>query len=189
MDVYNQFVLPTTSLLSVYCNFTGENDDNLVISKGNLLQIFRIVDVNSSDDPEITVNASGKSSGAAAAAENLQNGGAAITDVITTEDAAIAEKLDMPEYNIEKEPIYKLFLISEYTLNGKILDIHKFRPNVVPDDGSSERKTESKVDYLLVSTETAKISVVKWNPSDHLMSVVSLHYYESVLDSLLMEKL
>lgn len=136
MDVYNQFVNPSTSLFSIHCNFTGKDDDNLVVSKGNLIQIFLIKKINNSNMTE----------------------------------------LEEQEAQLDEE--YKLILISEYALNGKILDIHKFRSN-----------EDENIDYLLVSTEPAKISIVKWNSSDHLISVVSLHYYETVLDSLLMEKL
>lgn len=140
MDVYNQFVYPSTSLFSVYCNFVAKDQDNLIISKGNLLQIFNIVPTENNGSNF-----------------NEENGS-------SVEDSF--------------KPPYKLVLVSEYALNGKILDIHKFRSN-----------EDEDVDYLLVSTELAKISIVKWNPSDHLVSVVSLHYYETVLNSLLMEKL
>lgn len=140
MDVYNQFVYPSTSLFSIHCNFISKDQNNLVVSKGTLLQIFNVL-------------------------------------CIEKEDANVNEEnVSLPEEVFK--PAYKLELVSEYALNGKILDIHKFRSNENED-----------VDYLLVSTETAKISVVKWNPSDFLVSVVSLHYYETVLDSLLMEKL
>lgn len=136
MEVYNQFVHPSTSIFSTYCNFTGKNDDNLIVSKGNLLQVFKVVQVSKRGATEIE------------------------------------------EYEAQIDESFKLILISEYALNGKILDIHKFR-SIEDDD----------IDYLLVSTELAKISIVKWNPSDYLISVISLHYYETVLDSLLMEKL
>jgi cleavage and polyadenylation specificity factor subunit 1 len=141
MEVYNQFVNPTTSLSGLYCHFTKSNDDNLIVSKGNLLQVFKLVDVSID---------------------------------LTKQDF---ETIELEEYKNEKNTNYKLILISEYSLNGKILDIHKFRPD------------NENIDFLLVSTETAKISIVKWNPSDHLISVISLHYYEIVLESMLMEKL
>lgn len=138
MEVYNQFLHPSTSFFSVHCNFTGKDHDNLVVSKGNLLQIFIIKQFNIG---EISV------------ADND---------------------------NFIETPSYKLVLVSEYALNGKILDIHKFRTQ---EDG------EESIDYLMISTETAKISIVKWNPSDNLISVVSLHYYETVLESVLMERI
>lgn len=141
MEVYNQFFNPSTSLLALYCNFTGKNDENLIVSKGNLLQVFKIVDAS--------INSSNQ----------------------------YLETIELEEYKSELNTNYKLLLISEYPLNGKILDIHKIRPD------------NENIDYLLISTETAKISIVKWNPLDHLISVVSLHYYETVLASLLVEKL
>lgn len=141
MDVYNQFVNPTTSLLSLYCNFVSKDEDNLIVSKGNLIQVFKIVDVSSKFD--------------------------SIKD----------EKIDLSGYHAISEENYKLILVTEYTLNGIILDMHRFRT------------TGENVDYLLISTEPAKISLVKWNPADFTVSVVSLHYYETVLNSLLMEKL
>lgn len=141
MDVYNQFVYPTTSLFSIYCNFTDKKDDNLVVSKGNLLQVFKLVNITA------------------------------------RESSHVYDEIAIEDYNLDQNQQYKLILVSEYPLNGKILDIHRFRP------------VGEEVDYLIVSTETAKISIVKWNPSDYLVSVVSLHYYETVLNSLLMEKL
>lgn len=139
MEVYNQFVLPTASKLAVCCNFTKSDDLNIIVSKGNLLQVFKLLDINTRNK---------------------------VTD---------AEIVDLSGYTIDNGTQYKLTMVSEYHLFGKIISIHKFRPE------------NEKVDYLMVSTETAKISVVKWNPSDNLVSVISLHYYESVFQSLLFE--
>lgn len=139
MEVYNQFVLPTASKLAVCCNFTKSDDLNIIVSKGNLLQVFKLLDINTRNK---------------------------VTD---------AEIVDLSGYTTDNGTQYKLTMVSEYHLFGKIISIHKFRPE------------NEKVDYLMVSTETAKISVVKWNPSDNLVSVISLHYYESVFQSLLFE--
>lgn len=151
MEVYNQFVHPTLCQLSVYCNFTGKNDDNLIISKGNQLQVFLIKKFDNGNQP-IQYEENLK------ATTNYEN------EIIGDESLS----------NVS----YKLVLISEYSLNGKILDIHKFKC-----------KENNSVDYLIVSTEVAKISIIKWNPSDNLISVVSLHYYEHVLNAFLLEKI
>lgn len=191
MDVYNQFLNPTTSLFSLYCHFTGENDDNLIVSKGNLLQIFKIIDVNNIESTEKSIKLNDIQNNKI----NSENGNTML-GTLTNEDLAVAEKINMPEYEIEKDPLYKLILVSEYSLNGKIIDVHTFRPSNLNDIygetdnlNNKRAKVPCKVDFLIVSTEFAKLSIVKWNPSDNLVSVVSLHYYESLLDSLSMEKL
>lgn len=144
MEVYNQFLLPTISQFAIYCNFTNSVDKNIVISKGNLLQVFKLVDTNEKTQTEQTAN---------------------------------IKTIDLSGYKVDVGTQYKLIIVSEYQLCGKIMEIHKFR------------LMNETVDCLLISTETAKISMVKWNQSDNLVSVVSLHYYETLLESLLLEKL
>lgn len=41
----------------------------------------------------------------------------------------------------------------------------------------------SKLDYLLVATKFAKLSVIKWNFTTHNIETVSLHYYENFFEN------
>ncbi|ODV84948.1 hypothetical protein CANARDRAFT_28683 [[Candida] arabinofermentans NRRL YB-2248] len=150
MDVYHRFIDPTTCQCSLYCNFTKPAAKNLVISKGSLLQVFEIVEIEAQDD------------------EN---------DI----DEAVADVLDSTDMFLDngmmtsliKQRQYKLSLITEYRLNGEIINIAKFKSN-----------ENDILDYLQISIGFAKLIIVKWDDHSHSISTVSLHYYEPVLESL-----
>ncbi|KAH3661725.1 hypothetical protein OGAPHI_005903 [Ogataea philodendri] len=73
---------------------------------------------------------------------------------------------------------YKLLLVGEYRLNGEIISIHPFKSN----------ENES-LDYLIVSTKHAKLSLIRWDSQLHSISTVSLHFYDTALDALTVDKL
>ncbi|KAK9468584.1 CPSF A subunit region-domain-containing protein [Lipomyces arxii] len=60
----------------------------------------------------------------------------------------------------------KLVLVAEYNLNGRLSGIARVRP------------VGSKVDYILISFEYAKLSLIAWDPVENIVTTVSLHYYE-----------
>lgn len=73
---------------------------------------------------------------------------------------------------------YKLNLVEQYKLSGTITDIKPIRT------------TENiKLDYLLISTKFAKLSLIKWDHKLHSIQTVSLHYYENVIENMTFEKL
>lgn len=71
---------------------------------------------------------------------------------------------------------YRLVLVALYKLQGLITDLRAIRTVGNPN-----------LDYVLVSTKTAKVSCIRWHPYKHNISTVSLHYYEHVLQSLTYE--
>lgn len=71
---------------------------------------------------------------------------------------------------------YKLKLVALYMLQGLITDLRAIRTI-----------GNLHLDYVLVSTKSAKVSCVRWNPHKHTISTVSLHYYEHVLQNLTYE--
>lgn len=73
---------------------------------------------------------------------------------------------------------YKLNLIEQFKLFGTITDIKPIRTAENP-----------KLDYLLVVTKFAKISLIKWDHKLHSIQTVSLHYYENVIQNTTFEKL
>lgn len=73
---------------------------------------------------------------------------------------------------------YKLVLVGEYHLQGRITDITTFRSNESHD-----------VDYLIVCTESVRVSIVKWDASSHTLRTNSLHYYEPSLQAVLVTNL
>lgn len=73
---------------------------------------------------------------------------------------------------------YKLNLVEQFKLFGSITDIKPIRTVENP-----------KLDYLLVTTKFAKISLIKWDHKSHSIRTVSLHYYENVIQNTTFEKL
>ncbi|KAG7746503.1 hypothetical protein KL912_004434 [Ogataea haglerorum] len=156
MNTFHQFVDPTTCLGSTYCNFVSPKSQNLVVSKGNMLQIFEIVELELQDGDD-------------------DEGDSEINQMLGESESFLGDALMT---NLIQELRYKLLLIGEYRLNGQIINIDKFRSN-----------ENELLDYLIVSTKFAKLSVIKWDPQLHAISTVSLHYYDTALDALTVEKL
>lgn len=73
---------------------------------------------------------------------------------------------------------YSLKLVVQNKLQGKITDIQAIRTIECP-----------QLDYLLISTEKAKISCIKWDSTRHAIQTVSLHYYEHVLENAMFDEL
>lgn len=71
---------------------------------------------------------------------------------------------------------YKLKLVTLFKLQGLITDLRAIRTVENPN-----------LDYVLVSTKTAKVSCIRWNFHKHTVSTVSLHYYEHVLQNMTYE--
>ncbi|QOU18356.1 hypothetical protein BRETT_000082 [Brettanomyces bruxellensis] len=154
MEVYNQFIDPSTCLASLACHFTSKEDQNLIISKGTVLEIFKLIEVEPQD------------------LESEE--GNAINDVVAGAESFIGDEI----ISTLHDKHHKLSLVTEYTLQGRIFEISKFRSNENED-----------LDYLIICTESAKISIIKWDASVHHIKTVSLHYYEPTLEALLVENI
>lgn len=177
MDVYNSFVLPTTCETSCYANFTAPNAKNLVVSKGNQLQIFEIIQLQPLTRKKLLMETHrlsrkhrSRKEGKDSEAKSQEPPADSVEPVVTP--------VESPFETIQPPKDFTLNLISEFTINGKIMDLHRYRAYDSP-----------LVDYIIVSTEFAKLSVIKWDSSLNCISTVSLHNYESVLQSLVLEKL
>lgn len=79
---------------------------------------------------------------------------------------------------IQFEKSFKLNLVNQFKLFGTITDIKPIR--------TIENQS---LDYLLVSTEFAKISLIKWNHRLNTIQTVSLHYYENVIQNSTFDKI
>ncbi|EGV61485.1 mRNA cleavage and polyadenylation factor subunit [Yamadazyma tenuis] len=73
---------------------------------------------------------------------------------------------------------FRLNLVDQYKLFGTITSIKPIRTIENP-----------KLDYLLVATQLAKISLVRWDHASHSIRTVSLHYYENVIQTSTFDKL
>lgn len=112
MHVYKSLTKPTVVSHSLTCNFTGD-EDNLVIVKGNsLLQIFRITFVTS----EIVTSTPD--------AEESE----LITE--TGDDTFIGTEINLQTAN--ERMLYKLVLVHEVPLDGYVTDIGSFRSTAYP---------------------------------------------------------
>lgn len=95
-----------------------------------------------------------------------------------TDNANEAESFISGELNTQlQKKSYKISLISEYKLNGSITNITKFRSN-----------ENENIDYLIICTKIAKLSIIHWDRSKNSISTVSLHYYEPIMSNLCFEK-
>ncbi|CAK7893964.1 protein Cft1p [[Candida] anglica] len=73
---------------------------------------------------------------------------------------------------------YNLRLIEQFKLHGMVTDLKAIRTVENP-----------QLDYILVATKFAKMSLIKWNHRFHSISTVSLHYYENSIRDSTFEKL
>lgn len=152
MEVYNQFIDPSTCLRSVACHFTSKNAQNLAVSKGTVLQIYKLIEIELSEETEESNN---------------------LNDMVAGTESFIGDEIISSLNDIH----YKLAMITEYHLQGRIFDMSKFRCNENPD-----------VDYLIICTDPCKLSIVKWNNSKNNLETTSLHYYEPAMEALFIEK-
>ncbi len=63
----------------------------------------------------------------------------------------------------------KLVLVAEYALAGTITSLGRVKL----------LKTKSGGEGLLVALRDAKLSLIEWNPDQHTIATISIHYYES----------
>lgn len=62
----------------------------------------------------------------------------------------------------------KLVLVAEYPLQGTILSLARIKA----------LDTKSGGDALLIAFRDAKMSLVEWDPANHALSTISIHFYE-----------
>ncbi|KAF2146970.1 uncharacterized protein K452DRAFT_315154 [Aplosporella prunicola CBS 121167] len=62
----------------------------------------------------------------------------------------------------------KLVLVAEYPLAGTVLSLARVKA----------LDTKSGADALLIAFRDAKLSLVEWDPSNHAVSTISIHFYE-----------
>jgi len=76
--------------------------------------------------------------------------------------------LEGPESNHRVEHTAKLVLLGEYPVSGTITSLQRVKA----------LNTKTGAEALLVSTQDAKISLIEWDPLNHRISTLSIHYYE-----------
>jgi cleavage and polyadenylation specificity factor subunit 1 len=126
MQCYTELVPPTTVTHAVTLPFLSANEENLVVAKTSLLQVFRLR-TNATDND---------------AGEEEEEG-----------DQAIDRKLS---------------LVGEYKLSGIVTALQRVKILYGKSGGEA----------LLVSSKDAKLSLVDWDPENHRINTISIHYYE-----------
>jgi cleavage and polyadenylation specificity factor subunit 1 len=76
--------------------------------------------------------------------------------------------LEGPDNSHRVENTAKLILLGEYPVSGTITSLQRVKA----------LNTKTGADALLVSTQDAKISLIEWDPLNHRISTLSIHYYE-----------
>lgn len=92
--------------------------------------------------------------------------------------ATLLQIFETVKVKVAKSADYKLKLVAQFKLQGQITDIKPVRT-----------VENLKLDYLLVSTKTAKVSCIRWDSYKHTIQTVSLHYYEHALQNMTYEDL
>lgn len=165
MQVYRDLTLPTTASHCVSANFVSSDQKNLILVRGSkILQIFRFVSHISQVLVGTTIG------NGADDYSNTGDSGRRLQENTLTSNAE-GDNDFIADIGIEQSIIShqtKLDLIAQYDLNGTVTGISKVRSPAM----NPER------DYLLISLEDAKLSLICWDDERHSISTVSLHYYE-----------
>jgi cleavage and polyadenylation specificity factor subunit 1 len=127
MQCYTELLPPTTVTHAVTLPFLSAIEENLVVAKTSLLQVYRLRQAPTN----------GKTS----------------------------EPTDDEEHESTEG---KLSLVGEYKLSGTITALQRVKI----------LHGKSGGDALLISSKDAKLSLVDWDPENHRINTVSIHYYE-----------
>ncbi|ODQ80697.1 hypothetical protein BABINDRAFT_160930 [Babjeviella inositovora NRRL Y-12698] len=143
MEAYCQFIDPSSVSTAVTCRFTDPAQNDLLVSKGTLLQIFRVVERTAVvvEDDYTPANA---------------------------DDTFLDNEMVIETVNTTQ----RLKLLAQYKLDGLVLGLQKVRTTEASD-----------LDYVVVHTKFAKLSILRWDALRHQITTVSLHYYDSWFES------
>ena len=125
MQCYTELIPPSAVTHAVALPFLHPNEDNLVLAKTSLLQIFALKESKSNSR-----SADGSSD--------------------------------------QTSSTSHLLLVGEYPLSGTITSLASIKA----------LNTKTGGDALLISVADAKLSLVEWDPDNHRVSTISIHYYE-----------
>ena len=148
MQSYTELTPPTAVTHSLSLPFLSASANNLVVAKTSLLQIFSFKSVIADADNGLNK-------------QDVQE-----TSLVSHNDqdptsAGIISRS-------ERLHTTKLVLIAQYSLSGTVTALSRVK---ILD-------SKSGGEALLVSFRNAKLSLVEWDPEQHSMSTISIHYYE-----------
>lgn len=127
MQCYTELIPPTAVTHAVTLPFLSPNEENLIVAKTSLLQVFKLRETPKNPQENGTTGEEG--------------------------DEAIERKLS---------------LVGEYKLSGTVTALQRVKILYGKSGG----------DALLVASKDAKLSLVDWDPENHRINTISIHYYE-----------
>jgi cleavage and polyadenylation specificity factor subunit 1 len=158
MQCFTELTPPTAVTHSLSLSFLSANEVNLVVAKTSLLQIFRIKTVSI----ELDVSAGHGTH----STEDSNVSDRRINDDDGFESSFLVA--DSIMLRSERASNAKLVLVAEYALSGTIISMVSVKT----------LDSKSGGDSLLLGFKDAKLSLVEWDPEQHTLSTVSIHYYE-----------
>lgn len=162
MDVYSQFVRPTAHSAAAAVRLVSPKAANLVLAAANTLRVYAIT------HPEPYLKLKPAMDQRRPRRSRRKRGE---PEPEPKELEPKEEKQEDTWETISPDKPHRLELISEYVVNGHIESIHAHQTHF------------SSCEYLIVRTDAAKLSVVKWDHDLHQLANVSLHNYEHLLSS------
>ncbi|EEY23743.1 cft-1 [Verticillium alfalfae VaMs.102] len=158
MQCYTELVPPTLVTCSVSLPFTSAKTENLIVSKGSLLQIFAVKTVSTEID---TSQIQAKSSSKAGETYDRR-----INDDDGLESAFLGG--DGMLMRADRTTNTRLVLVAEYPVHGVIAGLARVKI----------QSSRSGGEALLVHSRTARLSLLQWDPEKHGVEDVSIHFYE-----------
>lgn len=128
MQCYTELIPPTAVSHAITLPFLAPDEENLIVAKTSLLQVFRL----RSALPNATANGSAD------------------------------------EEETDEGPERKLSLVGEYTLSGTVTALKRVKI----------LNGKSGGDAILIASRDAKLSLIDWDPENHRINTISIHYYE-----------
>lgn len=141
---------PTTVEHSVSAFFVSRNEQNLIVAKKNLLQIYRLVQ----REEDLTSAVVEKE-----VEDHIQSTG--------NDDDFIGT--GMAIRSSERQIVSKLILVTDYRLYGTIISLCTIR---------SKSFDVTGLEHLLIGFEPARASLLRWNQDNETITTVSLHSFE-----------
>lgn len=156
MQVYKDITPPTAVSHCLSASLISPDTHNLVVVKGScLLQIFTFVAHESQSDSALN----GNNENDIQHDDTTQHQQQDQTDDHFLSDIGLEQSLTTHRT--------KLVLVAEYQLHGFVTGIARVRT-----------AADLRLDYMLLSFASAKLSLLSWDHARNCISTVSLHYYE-----------
>ncbi len=158
MECFTELTPPTAVTHSLSLPFLAQDATNLIVAKPSLLQIFNI--------KTISVELDASSNNEAQSTKDRNIADRRINDDDGFESSfLVADSVMLRSTHANTT---KLALVAEYALSGTVTSMARVKTLNSKSGGES----------LLLAFRDARLSLVEWDPERHVISTVSIHYYE-----------